>query len=517
MRRLAITVATFLGLAVLHSACTGEATSAEESVAQDVKNGAGVGTALPVVERGKSVTEFHGNASRDGLYVAPALTPAALGTLHRDTTFEGTVTGNVYAQPLYVQNGPGGREAFVVATEENHVTVLSGTGSVVWDKTYGPPATSNLPCGNIRPLGITGTPVIDEAARTIYFDTMTTPDNNRTFQHLIYAVSLDTGATKTGWPVDFKNIVPGVSAAHHNQRGALTLVNGVLYIPYGGHFGDCDPYRGTVVGIPVNDPARAQHWETPAKEGGIWATGGVASDGASIFAATGNTEGASSWAGGEAVLRLRPGPSFSSQPVDFFAPTNWKELDNGDVDLGGANPVLFDMPGAPVPHLVLAFGKDANLYIGNRDNLGGVGGALSVTRVASGAMLGASAAYTTSRGAYVAMRAAYGHGNACPVGGRGNIAVAKIIPENPPRAQVVWCTDEKLGSPMATKDANGNVILWDANDKLWAYDGDTGTKLFAGGGETDGLGGSMQYFNSPISAGGRIAVARPGKLVIFKP
>lgn len=509
-------ISLLLGMSLLQPACSAEATDAE-SQDQEVSNH-GLGVPLPAVARSGSVIKFHGNSSRDGFYVDPTLTPANIATLHRDATFNGAVTGAVYAQPLYVENGPNAREAFIVATEENHVTALDSAGNVIWDQTFGSPARSGLPCGNIRPLGITGTPVIDEASRTIYFDAMTSPNGTSGFKHLIHAISLDDGTEKAGWPLDFSNIVTGASSPHHNQRGALDVVNGILYIPYGGHFGDCDPYRGTVVGIPVNNPAGAKYWATAGQEGGIWSTGGTASDGVSIYAATGNTTGASSWAGGEAIVKLKAGPTFSSQPADFFAPTDWKELDNGDVDLGGSNPVLIDMPGAPVPRLVLAFGKDANLYIGNRDDLGGIGGAKSRTKVASGAILGASASYKTSQGTYVALRAAYGHGNGCPVGGRGNIAVTRIIPENPPRAQVVWCTDEKLGSPIASSvDGTSKAILWDASDKLYAYDGDTGEKLFAGGAPTDALGATMQYFNSPIIAKGRVVVPTNGKLVVFKP
>jgi hypothetical protein len=461
------------------------------------------------------VLEHHGNPTRDGLYTDAAFTAAGVGTLHRDTTFNGNVTGKVYAQPLYVEQGPGGREAFIVATEENHISVLDSAGAPIWDKTYGAPATSNLPCGNIRPLGVTGTPVVDLASRTIYFDTMTTPDNNQTFQHKIYAVSLDDGSTKAGWPVDFANVTH-LDAAHHNQRGALGLVNGVLYVPYGGHFGDCDPYKGTVLAIPVNDPSRATSWSVAGKEGGIWAAGGVASDGTSIYAATGNTDGASGWAGGEAIIRLRSNAIFSNQPVDYFAPSNWQQLDNGDVDLGGANPVLVDMPGAPVPHLVLAFGKDGNLYLTDRDNLHGIGGELSHLKVSNNAILAASAAYKTSQGTYVALR---GRGVGCPAGtGQGNLTVAKILPENPPRAQVVWCSSEgNLGSPMVTTVDGDKAIVWDAAQKLYGYDGDTGQKVFAGGGAADAFEQPMHYFNTPIVAKGRIAIATPGKLLVFKP
>jgi hypothetical protein len=108
-----------------------------------------------------------------------------------------------------------------------------------------------------------------------------------------------------------------------------------------------------------------------------------------------------------------------------------------------------------------------------------------------------------------------GRGLNCPSGGSGNINVAKILPENPPRAVMAWCTsDGTMGSPMVTStDGSSTAILWDASNKLYGYDGDTGAHVFAG---TDALGGTMQYFNTPIAAKGRIAVAAPGKLVLFK-
>ena len=115
------------------------------------------------------MVQHHKNASRDGVYVDSALTQARAATMHLDTSFAGTLTGSVYAQPLYVANGPHGAEAFIVATESNHVTAIDGSGHTIWDKIFGTPVTGGLPCGNIKPLGITGTPYIDTAG-TIYFE-----------------------------------------------------------------------------------------------------------------------------------------------------------------------------------------------------------------------------------------------------------------------------------------------------------------------------------------------------------
>ncbi len=495
------------------------------------------------VAPGLAVLQHHNDAARDGVYIDPAMTTAVAASLHVDSTFVGPVTGNVYAHPHSVSAGPNNQETFYVATESNHVTAIGASG---WDKTFGTPKTGALagqPCGIVDPLGITGTPIIDLASRTLYFDAMVSMDNNTTLAavtHQVFAISIDDGTTKAGWPVDIGPLFTsvGTNAANQNQRGALQLIGGILYVPYGGHVGDCTPYRGVVVGIPVTNPGAPIAWSTAtlgmtAGRGGIWASGGLASDGTSIYAATGNTSAGDAvsasfvapaeWSGGEAIFRFAAGPTFSNSPVDYYYPANWADLDKSDSDLGGANPVLFDMPGTPMPHLVAAFGKDGNLYLLNRDSLGkaGGGGELSITDVSSTVILGAPVEYTTSQGTYVAFR---GKGVGCPNANQGNLIAVKIsagTPASPaPAAKVAWCSPEgNLGSPMVTTtDGTSNVVVWDASTILYGYDGDTGTKVFTGGATTDTLPNAMQYFNAPIDVGqGRIAIAAPGRLYIFAP
>jgi len=71
-----------------------------------------------------NVTQFHNHDSRDGLYVDSAFTQSAAANLTRDLNFDGTIVGNVYAQPLYLENGPGGRAMVIAATESNNVYAL---------------------------------------------------------------------------------------------------------------------------------------------------------------------------------------------------------------------------------------------------------------------------------------------------------------------------------------------------------------------------------------------------------
>ena len=242
----------------------------------------------------------------------------------------------------------------IAVTESNNVYALNATnGTALWQQNVGVPVPlSSLPCGDINPLGITGTPIVDLASHRLFLDAMTTPDNGKTKEHLIFALNVDTGAIEPGWPVNVNATAHSDNLSFdstvQNERGALGIVNGRVYVPYGGHAGDCGSYHGWLVGVALDNPADVMAWATPARGGGSWGVSGVASDGVNPFIATGNTFGASSWAGGEAILRFQSGPVFSAQAVDYWAPTNWVALDNGDTDLGGSGPLLVDVPAAAV-------------------------------------------------------------------------------------------------------------------------------------------------------------------------
>ena len=96
------------------------------------------------------------------MYVDPSLTRAAAARLRQDSAFTASFAGTVYAQPLYWDGGEGGQDLLLIATQNNEVIALDPlTGSRIWSRTLAAPASrSELPCGNIDPLGITGTPII---------------------------------------------------------------------------------------------------------------------------------------------------------------------------------------------------------------------------------------------------------------------------------------------------------------------------------------------------------------------
>ncbi len=233
---------------------------------------------------------------------------------------------------------------------------------------------------------------------------------------------------------------------------------------------------------------------------------------------TGNTTAGATWGGGEAVIRLTAGPVFSGNTTDYYAPTDWKtSLVAHELVLGGACEVVVDIAGAPKPHLIVAGGKDGKIYVLDRDNLGGIGGELVATPVATGQIKGAPAVYTTSMGTYAAFNVQGGGGMGCPGTMQGNLVAVKITPGATYTATVAWCSDEaNLGSPMVTTtDGTSNAIVWDASNKLYGYDGDTGTKIALG--TTTALTANMQYFNTPIDANGRLVVAVNGQVFVFTP
>ena len=341
-----------------------------------------IGASLPAAAQ--NVPTYHGSADRAGNFAMPGFTWERARALRLDPAFAPRFEGHLYAQPLYWKPPGGSAGRLIVASESNVVAAIdAGSGAIAWNRTLAQPAAlSTLPCGNIDPLGITGTPAIDEASGTLYLDAVV---NESGVHHRIYALSLNDGSVLPGWPIDVADALRGLGQAFdprvQNQRGALLVLDRTLYVPFGGHFGDCGDYHGWVVGVRLDDPRRVSFWRTRGSGGGIWAPGGIASDGKSLYVATGNTVGANEWADGEAVFRLSPDLRHSEAKSDFFAMADSRAADTRDADLGGTNPLPFDLPGGQA--VVLALGKDKKAYLLDPRNLGGIGGALSADQVAT--------------------------------------------------------------------------------------------------------------------------------------
>ncbi len=478
-----------------------------------------------------NVTQFHNHDSRDGLYVDSAFTQSAAANLTRDLNFDGTIVGNVYAQPLYLDSGPGGRATIIAVTESNNVYALDALdGSIIWQRNVGDPVDAgDLVCTKFNPMGIIGTPIVDLASGALFFDAMITPDGGQTIKHFIFSLDVDTGDINPGWPVDVEaaasyngvNFTPEIQ----QQRPALAIVGNILYVAYGS-MADCSLYHGWLVGIPIDNPVNVTAWAAATNAGlhggAIWGVAGIASDGKNPFVTTGNTwNTGGNWDGGEAVIRFQPGPIFSDDPADYWAPANWFSLDISDLDLGASGPLLVDVPGATPSHLIVALGKDGNAYLLDRDLLGGVNSPpVASEQVADSEIRQAAATYTTNQTTYVAFRAS-----------GTTLAAFRITAANPPGIVSSWSVNRGTGgcgSPFVTStDGTSNMIVWvvgtqdphhpgGGDQRLHGYDGQTGAVIYNGGGPNELMAGTHTYNTTGIAARGRIYVAGDNKVYAFE-
>src|SRR5215471_9964194 len=469
-----------------------------------------------------NVLSFHNGVDRSGKFTVPGLTWEHARSVHADRQFRGKVSGDVYAQPLHWRAYGASSSMLLVATEADSVHALDAiSGDTIWTRSLGTPVDhSLLRCGNIDPLGITGPPVIDESTGAIYLDADVAESS--TPHHRVFALSLKDGSTLPGWPVDIAHVLQlgrqVFNARDQGERGALTLVDGSLYVPFGGHLGDCGDYRGWVVGISLKDPGKLTSWSTRARGGGIWAPGGISAVGHSLFVATGNTFSASTWSDGEAVVRLAGDLHRSNDRRDYFAPTNWHALDMQDADLGATNPVVFDVDSQHGRQaLILALGKDGRAYVLDRNNLGGIGGSHAVAAVSKRPILAAPAVYTMAGEAFVAFQ---GQGEGCPSRAvDGELTVLKIGSGPRPTISTAWCSRVRgASSPIVTTtDGQSEPIVWvvgaEGDGRLHGFRGDNGEPLFDG--SAGPVMAGLHHFQTLIATKDRLYVGADRRVYAF--
>ena len=263
----------------------------------------------------------------------------------------------MYGQPLVIAS------TVIAATELDEVYGLDrATGAIRWQTKVGTPIPiGQQPCGNISPLGITSTPVYDPVTKLVY----AVAQDGRS-GHVLAGLQVSDGHVS----VSMKVPSPDHQPYYDQQRGALALTDGYVYVVFGGHYGDCGPYRGTVVGMPASGHGPVWHYVVPtAQQGGIWASGGpVVGPNGTIYISTGNGAASSRrYDGSDSVTALTP----ALKAIGIFAPTDWRTLSADDEDLGSMSPALLS------DGQILQVGKSAVGYLLNSAHLGGVGGQLA--------------------------------------------------------------------------------------------------------------------------------------------
>ena len=263
--------------------------------------------------------------------------------------------GAVYGQPLLVGN------LVIAATENDSIYGLDqATGKVAWRTHVGTPVPlADLPCGNIDPLGITGTPVYDQGDGLVYAVAETAG-----YHHVLVGVSVSDGTVK----VERDIATPDGQPRYDQQRPALAIEAGRVYVAFGGLYGDCGPYRGSVAGVPLTGSGPIVSYVVPtAREGGIWGTAGpVTGAGGTMYVSVGNgsaTESSSGFDSSDSVTALSP----ALRRVGIFAPASWRSDNADDADLGSTQPALLGSG------MLFALGKRGTGYLLDPARLDGVG------------------------------------------------------------------------------------------------------------------------------------------------
>lgn len=504
------------------------------------------------------------------------------------------LNGDIYAEPLVA------RSKVFVATENNTIYSLDvNTGKVIWRTNLGSPVPlSDLPCGNIDPTGITGTPVIDLRTQTIFAVAFL----SQTHHHELFALDIGTGKIRFETAVDPPNSDPLVE----QQRGALALSyydddsnnntddastvgeEGVIvYVPFGGLYGDCGQYHGWVVGAPIsshslgnndkNDTSNSSasstgrekrfdedtnqqlpllSFQVPTqREGGIWAPSGpVVDQNGSILVATGNGQASNNFDFGNSVIKLS---SDLRKVVDWFAPSNWADLDDSDIDLGSVGPSVLSgnynfvsdegknhNNNTTESSEVFQIGKEGIGYLLNGEKLGGIDGQIFSAHVCDKGAYGGTAyaapyLYVPCREGLVALylqsaaddsnttttaattTTTTNDGSALP----GNITASGAIANESKTSQsddnsdtrgssdyssfiVKWIGPKfQAGPPIVADD-----LVWAISinkGQLYAFNPSTGEILFQ-----EDL-GDATHFSTPSSSHGQIFVPASNKLVSF--
>jgi outer membrane protein assembly factor BamB len=388
--------------------------------------------------------------------------------------------GEIFGEPL----GASGR--VYVATENDTVYALSATtGKILWSRHVGTPVPSqSLPCGNITPtVGITGTPAIDQHRSELF--AVAEELRNGSPAHVLVALDTTSGQIEMTRVVD----PPGATPAALLQRTGLTLDANRVLFGFGGNYGDCSTYRGSLVAVSESAGRQIRFTvdvATGESQGAIWMGGAApAVDSAGrIWVGVGNgsvTSSAGPYDYSDSVLEL----SSSLHLLQYFAPSAWASNNASDLDLS-TEPAL--LPGG----LVVEAGKSRVAYLLSSSHLGGIGGQQTQLASACGDAVDGGTAVI---GTVVYLPCLSG-------------IVALKVDASAPSLHARWRSQLGGGPPIV---AAGRVWTIGQNGILYGLSPSTGALL-----EQTSIGVPANHFPTPSVADGVLLAASADHVVAFK-
>jgi hypothetical protein len=518
-----------------------------------------------------AVLTARGDLTRLGLDdQEPALSPAAVSSGRFGRRISYPVDGKVYAQPLYLPRlriGGRARDVVIVATEHDSVYALDADATTarrappapLWRvsllmpgaRPFGAatdrigPSPGRL-CDSITPqVGVTSTPVVDWAAKTIFVMALDVEHGVLTYR--LHALDVYTGQDRRT-SVAVRAVVPGdgidsaggqvvFRATEEQQRLALTEVAGTVYAGFGS-WCDVPPFHGWLIGFSAATLARTIVYnDTPdAYGGGLWESqAGLTADARGhLFLVSGDGPFDLDRGGrdaGDTVLEMVPRGG-TLRVVDYFTPFNQLCLARHDLDLGSGSPLT--VPGAG--ELILA-AKSGAVYVLDQSSLGGyhtIAGLCApaaeartdVDRVrqelpdgtVAGGVWGTWAYWAQGTGRFVYASGAGGRLTQWRLSGDGAIDPVPVarapvafsypgaIPvttgsQGRPGSGIVWTVGQARGTVLSAFAAD------DVADELWSSDRDA-----AANGMRQG---ELDHFTTPVTAGGKVIVADQDCLDIY--
>jgi hypothetical protein len=498
------------------------------------------------------ITTFHDDSARDGLNAQETILTLSNvnSTQFGKVGFDAT-DGLVDAEPLYLANlnaGGSVRNMLFVATEHDSVYAFDAdTGAQIWKTSVlGASETTSdgRSCSQVAPeIGITATPVIDRTMGpngTIFVVAMSR-DSGGTYHQRLHALDVTTGAEASGSPTEIAPTYPGTGVGSSNgnvlfdskqykERAALLLLNGNVYLAFSSHC-DIEPYTGWVIAYNEStlQQTRVLNLTPNGSEGSVWMSGdGIAADGAGnlfLLDANGTFDVNVDANGfpvsadyGNAILKLSSTGQMAV--TDYFEPFNTVAESNADLDIGSGGIVLLpDLIDAQevTRHLLVGGGKDSNLYVADRDNLGkfnaggtdnsnvyqeltSVGGIFSTPGFFNGVLY---------LGAVAKPLRAYPMSNAkLPSAPSSQTAISFAYPGT---------------SPAISANGTSNGIVWalesnpSAAAVLHAYDAtNLGHELYNSGtaGNRDAFGNGNKFI-TPLVVNGKVYVGTPTGVAVF--
>ncbi|HEY6289980.1 MAG TPA: choice-of-anchor D domain-containing protein, partial [Terriglobia bacterium] len=384
---------------------TPPATAGPHTVSATTTKPAQTASARLVVTNYTGTFSWHNDAGLTGQNLnETVLTTGNVNSNQFGKLFSLPVDGQAYAQTLYVQGlkipGQGTHNVIYVATENDSVYAFDGDGrsqTALWHVSFiSPPGVTTVSstavnCTNIgSQVGITSTPVIDPVRGVLYVLAVTaeSENGNQSVQYVqrLHALDIATGAEELGGPVVITASVPGTGEGsvggvitfdplHEEQRSALALVNGVVYLNWASYC-DNDPYHGWTLGYDGGSLAQVSVFNTSPNgtRVGTWESGSstAADADGNLFLTTGNGTFDASTGGldyGETYLKLSTASGLNV--ADYFTPYDQAADTQADLDAGSGGPLLMPDQPAPYPHLMVGAGKEGTIYLINRDDMGG--------------------------------------------------------------------------------------------------------------------------------------------------